>query len=194
MSGETGIAYGIPPPRVMALLYRQLPDGPILTVGAGEDDGNDSAPAQTVFRADLQPPSFVAGERFTRCDALCLPFGVDSFTGALAKDVLEHTLDPLGILIELSRVVRPRGQLLLTVPQAKPRVVWQDPTHIRGFTRGAIEKAAAASGWGVDRIQGIGGIPGLGRVRMENRLLDLWDLPLASRLAPNWLAILTNHR
>lgn len=45
-----------------------------------------------------------------------LPFADASFDFALCKDVLEHLLNPLDLLTELRRVLRPGGALLCHVP------------------------------------------------------------------------------
>lgn len=45
-----------------------------------------------------------------------LPFADSVFDVAVATDILEHMIDPLALLLEAKRVVRPDGRLLLSVP------------------------------------------------------------------------------
>lgn len=45
-----------------------------------------------------------------------LPFDDNSFDIVWAGDVIEHVLDPIFVVKEISRVLRPDGQLLCTVP------------------------------------------------------------------------------
>ena len=51
-------------------------------------------------------------------DVECLSFAADSLDLIVSNDVLEHVNDPCRALRELVRVLRPRGELLLTIPFA----------------------------------------------------------------------------
>lgn len=75
-------------------------------------------------RHNLRLPVFnAAGE--------ALPFPDASFDAVVAWDVLEHVQDPLQVLAELRRVLRPGGHALIT---AINRRAWIDPHyHIRGI-------------------------------------------------------------
>jgi SAM-dependent methyltransferase len=58
-----------------------------------------------------------AGERTVLGDlAQGLPFRGGAFDAALCSDTFEHLLDPLGLLVEIHRVLRPGGALLCHVP------------------------------------------------------------------------------
>lgn len=60
-----------------------------------------------------------------------LPFGDASFDIVVCWDVIEHVQDPRAMLNEIHRVLKPNGQLLLTVIN---RRAWVDPHyHIRGL-------------------------------------------------------------
>src|SRR5437868_6913477 len=47
-----------------------------------------------------------------------LPFHSDSFDGILCSSVLEYVCDPGACIQEFGRVLRPRGVLLISVPNA----------------------------------------------------------------------------
>jgi SAM-dependent methyltransferase len=51
-----------------------------------------------------------------RAEAGRLPFGAETFDGAMALDLFEHLLDDAAAAAELGRVLRPGGRLLVTVP------------------------------------------------------------------------------
>lgn len=76
-----------------------------------------------------------------------LPFPGASFDAATAWDVLEHVQDPVAVLGELARVLRPGGHALIT---AINRRAWVDPHyHIAGLNwlpRPAAEALIAARG------------------------------------------------
>jgi 2-polyprenyl-3-methyl-5-hydroxy-6-metoxy-1,4-benzoquinol methylase len=92
-------------------------------------------------------------------DALAWPDG--SFDTVLCYDVLEHVYDPWSAVRRLAALLKPGGQLHLSMPNARNKEVWlplvlkgrfryqpeglMDVTHIRFFTRrDAVEMLEAA--------------------------------------------------
>lgn len=121
-------------------------------------------------------------------DAGHLPFRAGSFAGVLAKDVLEHLADPVGVLAHLHDVTAPGAILIATVPRAVPRAVWDDPTHVRGFTANAVRTAMELSGWRMRTLGRIGGFPGAGRLGLTPHLERIMKIPgLGHRFGTNWL-------
>jgi SAM-dependent methyltransferase len=106
-----------------------------------------------------------------------LPFADDSFDAIIAKDVLEHLLMPELIVQEICRILRPGGTMLASVPMAKPRRVWDDYTHIRGFTRRAIRALLEDAGFAVERVLRMGGIPLAGRLNAVRLIPVLLMIP-----------------
>ncbi|MDQ6614277.1 MAG: class I SAM-dependent methyltransferase [Actinomycetota bacterium] len=82
-----------------------------------------------------------------------LPFRDGAFELVAATDVVEHVEDDLGALQELSRVTRPGGHMLLTVPAY--RLLWSDSDvqlgHHRRYTRAQLEGQCRSAGWTVAR-------------------------------------------
>jgi 2-polyprenyl-6-hydroxyphenyl methylase/3-demethylubiquinone-9 3-methyltransferase len=63
------------------------------------------------------PCSFGGRLRFQQVeDVATLPFVDNSFDGVLCSSVLEYLHDPIGCLSEFSRVLRPGGALLVSIP------------------------------------------------------------------------------
>lgn len=56
------------------------------------------------------------GLRLTCADAECLPFADGSFDAVLSTYALEHSTDPVQMLSEMVRVVRPGGRIVLLGP------------------------------------------------------------------------------
>lgn len=54
--------------------------------------------------------------RLTCADAESLPFGNDAFDTVLLTFALEHSVNPVAVLEELCRVVRPQGRIILLGP------------------------------------------------------------------------------
>jgi SAM-dependent methyltransferase len=89
-----------------------------------------------------------------------LPWPAESFDLITCLDVLEHTPDDRVALVELRRVTRHGGRLLVTVP-AYPRL-WslhdEANHHYRRYSRAAIRAAAAGSGWTLERLSSFNGL------------------------------------
>ena len=64
---------------------------------------------------------------------LPLPFDDDTFTEILCQDVLEH-LDYPELMMELYRVLKRDGMLVVRVPHFTSRNNFIDPTHMRQFS------------------------------------------------------------
>jgi SAM-dependent methyltransferase len=89
-----------------------------------------------------------------------LPFPDASFDVVVAGELLEHIRDPAGLVGEASRVLRPGGRLVASVPNGfrlKHRLRFlagrepeEDPTHLHLFSERAIRRLLA--GWEEERL------------------------------------------
>lgn len=149
-----------------------------------------------------------------RADALALPFAPASFDCVIASEVLEHVGDDTGAMRELARVLRPGGEMAVTVPRFGPEVVnwllsdaYHDVPggHIRIYRRSALLERLEACGlepvghhhahglhspyWWLRCLVGPANDTHLA-VAAYHRLL-VWDIvrrPLVTRLAERVLA------
>lgn len=174
---------------ILNWLAAPLPSGRILNLGAGpvapEKGGT------TFVGVDLVRPDRPVNSPFLIGDAMRLPVADQAFDGALLKDIVEHTPDPIAVLRDVHRVCRPGGRIVVTVPRAIPRAVWDDPTHMRGFTANALTTALEAGGWTpVAKPARIGGLPGAGRLGLEPHLLAIMRIPgLGHWYGTNWFVV-----
>jgi SAM-dependent methyltransferase len=116
-----------------------------------------------------------------------LPFDAAAFDGAILKDLLEHVREPVAVVHEVARVLRPGGLVFASSPDAQ-RWVWDDYTHRRPFTRKAFRLLFADAGYRVERLGYESVMPGTsivsGMTRAKRRPAPLrvaaW-LPLVRR-------------
>ena len=80
-----------------------------------------------------------------------LPFADETFDGVILKDLLEHVPDPVAVVDEVRRVLRPGGIVFASSPDAQ-RWVWDDYTHRRPFTRKGFRLLFSDQGFTVDRV------------------------------------------
>jgi SAM-dependent methyltransferase len=116
-----------------------------------------------------------------------LPVEDESVDGVILKDLLEHVTNPVAVVREARRVLRPGGLVFASSPDAQ-RWVWDDYTHRRPFTRKAFRLLFADQGFGVEQIGYESVVPGSsivsGWTRAKRRpmpLRALAQLPLTRR-------------
>jgi SAM-dependent methyltransferase len=97
-----------------------------------------------------------------------LPFADASFDAIVLKDVLEHVTDPVAVVREVQRVLRPAGRVFASSPDAQ-RWVWDDYTHRRPFTRRSFRLLFADQGFAVERVGYESVVPGVGVLSARTR-------------------------
>jgi len=158
------------------------PGAKLLDVGCGtgwlaehfsDYTGIDGAP-EAVAAAAERGRNVVVGDV-----AEPLPFGDGLFDAVVLKDLLEHVPDPVAVVREVRRVVKPGGRVFASSPDAQ-RWVWDDYTHRRPFTRKAFRLLFADQGWTVEQVGYESVAPGTsivaGRTRSNRRPFPLTAL------------------
>ncbi|HKG40081.1 MAG TPA: class I SAM-dependent methyltransferase [Conexibacter sp.] len=92
-----------------------------------------------------------------------LPVEDASFDAIVMKDLLEHVPDPVALVREVRRVLRPGGRVFASSPDAQ-RWVWDDYTHRRPFTRKSFRLLFADQGLEVERVGYESVTPGVGLI------------------------------
>jgi len=125
----------------------------ILDVGAG------NAPYRFLFPRNMR---YISTEiNYTRrptvvSDAHFLPFNDNAFDWITAFEVLEHVRNPEAVMGEFNRVMRPGGQVVITVP-----MLWgihYAPHDYRRYTKYGLKILAENNGFNLEHIDKIGGL------------------------------------
>lgn len=127
-----------------------------------------------------------------------IPLPDASIDSALCTEVLEHCPDPASLLVEVHRVLKPGGSLLLTVPFLWP--LHEVPHDWCRYTPFALRQLLETAGFRVKELRPLGGYD-----RSLAQMLGLWvrrrpmnrwlRAGLTLLLYPIWTALrLTNER
>ena len=160
--------------------------------GTGELGRYRPRPDVEVHGVDIDAGAVERARRFERAvrvdlETERLPYDAESFDAVLAKDILEHVRDPARLVREIHRVLRPNGVLVASLVMAKPRAVWSDYTHVRGFTQRAARLLLEDVGFEVEGVWRMGGVPLSSRLRFIDLVPVLLRLPVFSQLwASSW--------
>ena len=172
-------------PAIAARYYGQLGAARrILDVGCGTGDFGRYRPAPDiqVHGVDVDPGAVAQARGHEQAlqldlESEPLPYGAESFDAVLAKDILEHVQDPGRLVREIHRVLRPGGVLVASVVMAKPRAVWSDYTHVRGFTERSARLLLEDVGFAVEGVWRMGGVPLSSRLGFVDAIPHLLRLP-----------------
>jgi SAM-dependent methyltransferase len=119
-----------------------------------------------------EPPGRPAHADFATMDGHRLDLADDVADLAVASHVIEHLREPVEFVGELARITRPGGRIFIEAPSELSAMppssddaqdhsfdsFWDDPTHVRPYTLGALYRLAVSAGLRPERItRGING-------------------------------------
>ena len=185
---------GAPPQLVREYFRRVGAASLVLDLGCGLGGVSQAAPCGVrVIGIDHDRGALETASRYGRVAAWDagagerLPFPRNRFDAVIARDVLEHLDHPWDAVREMGAVLRPGGLALASVPMARPRVVWNDYTHRRGFTRSAIRLLFLDAGFEVERVDRMGPLPLAARLNLIRAVPWLLRLPVLNHVwATSW--------
>ena len=178
--------------RWVAAQAASLPEGSrVLDVGAG------SCPYRTLFaHCDYRTQDFTSlqddqlryggyGRIDYVCDAAAIPVEDGSFDAVICTEVLEHVPEPIPVVHELGRVLRPGGRLILTAPLGSG--IHQEPYHFYGgYTPYWYQRFLDEAGFTDIKVESNGGF--YRHYGQESLRFVVMTRPLAPGI-PAWLTV-----
>ena len=183
------------PPQLVREYFRRLGAvSLVLDLGCGVGGVSSGAPSGVrVIGVDHDRSALELARRYSAVVAWDagtgrrLPFPCKRFDAVIARDVLEHLDQPWNTVRDVRAVLRPGGLVLASVPMARPRVVWNDYTHRRGFTRAAVRLLFLDAGFEIVRVDRMGPLPLLARLGLIRAAPWLLRIPVLDHLwATSW--------
>ncbi len=183
------------PPQLVREYFRRLGSvWLVLDLGCGPGGVSRAAPCGVrVIGVDHDRGALEGAGRYGRVvawdadEGRRLPFPRRRFDAVIARDVLEHLDRPWDAVREMHSVLRPGGLALASIPMARPRVVWNDYTHRRGFTRAAVRQLFLDAGFEVERVDRMGPLPLAARLGLIRAAPWLLRLPVLNQVwATSW--------
>lgn len=114
----------------------------------------------------LQPIDYV-------CDITAIPLPDASLDVILCTEVLEHVVDPIKVLKEFQRLLKPGGRLWLTAPMLSH--IHMEPYHyFSGFTHYWYEHWLPERGFKIESLERVGG-PGRSFVAFAEAFYASWS-------------------
>lgn len=148
-------------------------DGPVLDLGCGdglfshliaehrlEVIGIDTelAAIEQAIATTRQRQYPTQSPRFLTGDGAALPLDDESVQAVAMFDVIEHLPNPIRVLREATRVLKPGGHLMLSTP-AWQLGAWSDPVyHVTEYTIDELTRQITATGLAIVNTGTIGGV------------------------------------
>jgi SAM-dependent methyltransferase len=110
-----------------------------------------------------------------------LPFDDRTFDTILLTDVLEHVAEPMQLICEIARLLRPAGKLIMGVPF----LYWlhEEPYDYYRYTEHALRRFCQRSALTVVELEPYGGLPEV-LIDLSSKGLELLPRPLSVCLRP----------
>ena len=162
--------------------------GMVLDVGSGQGGFGLAKPTEVeLYGIERDPLITKKSKNYTEIAHLeinnnfIMPFKEVVFSGVLARDILEHIEKPWVLTDQIFKNMISGGVFVCSVPKADPKVVWNDYTHIRGFTKNALKSLIENSGFEVMSVFPMSGYTLATRFGVAKYLPIIAKLPIVNR-------------
>lgn len=167
-------------------IIRATARGVVLDVGCGTMPYRDLIEAAGADYVGLDVEARIEGVTHV-CSATNMYTVTDaSIDVVLCSEVLEHVAEPATALAEMARVLRPDGQLIVTVPFLGR--LHEEPHDYYRYTEHGLRTLLDAAGFRLDRLEITGSVFSLlGHQVSTGIMLATWRFPVI-----RWLALAAN--
>lgn len=119
-------------------------------------------------------------------DIHLLPFADEQFDTIIADNVVEHAYDPLQVLSEIRRVLRPKGEAFLIIPPDYLGPAFRNRSHFWKSDADSVRRAAEAAGLSVARWETVrmAELGASGAHPSSDGLTTLWQLKKPAQARP----------
>lgn len=168
--------------RTVLPLLRTYAHGALLDLGAGTAPFKDLAEPQATCYHTLDRREGLAALTF-RADIMDLAWiDPESYDTVLCLEVLEHLPNPQATLLQVHRILRPAGAVILSVPHLSR--LHDEPDDYFRFTRHGLSVLLAKAGFQVMSCQETGGLATFLGHQVSGAIVSaVWPLPLAREIA-----------
>ncbi len=180
-------------------------NGSVLDVGAGQSPWCSWLPKNTTYQGiDIKNSEEFGmkknNEGIMYYDGTKIPFDDNSFDNVLCIEVLEHALEPQLLLSEITRVLKPNGNIFLTVPWSARR--HHIPYDFHRFSRERLQSLFSCNGFSQIQIKERGSDIGvianklillnIRLIRVKLCINTIWKFPLGICCLPISIAFLVS--
>lgn len=134
--------------------WQYFSQGTVLDLGCGFGQFMECAPEKiAVIGINLNDDEIAVGRKkglkIVKADCRKLPFRKDSVDGINCSHLVEHIIEPIDVLEEGKRVLKPDGVIVVRTPDLVRHFehFYDDPSHINPFTKKKVEKILVYSGY-----------------------------------------------
>ncbi|PYO67699.1 MAG: hypothetical protein DMD69_09165 [Gemmatimonadetes bacterium] len=148
--------------RKAAALARVPSGASVLDIGARDGGLKRFLPSGVAYQGIDIAPEFAGPDVLIRDISQGIPFPDGSYDFVFCIEVLEHVPNPFGTLSEFHRVLKPRGVLILSVPNPYhiKEIIWNlfripdRQGHMYGWTRQTMTRLGEMNGFRLERSGG----------------------------------------
>ena len=152
----------------------------VLDAGAGDQPYRQLFPHCRYEAADFQKVDKPYAKSTYVCDLTSIPVEDDRFDAILFNQVMEHLPEPLPVLRELKRVLKPGGRMIGTAPLFYEE--HEQPYDFYRYTQFAWKYLVETAGFQIDRLEWMEGYFGTVAYQLETASRYLPTSP--HRIAP----------
>jgi SAM-dependent methyltransferase len=162
------------------------PGSLVLDAGAGSGQYGALFGHARYESADFEQVAKIYGSTTYVCDLRQIPVEDARFDVVLFNQVMEHVPDPLAVLAELDRVMKPGGRMIYSAPLFYEE--HETPYDFYRYTQYAVRHLFASAGFEIERLDWLEGYYSTIAYQLRGMARDLPSRPAAIAPGPlGWL-------